>query len=427
MPATVGHERPYHASSSPGGTRCEVLVGWGDRVLPEAPPFDVRRQTPQAAASQFGYGCDWVALVPVTGRKAVLVATHQHTDASPMFPGDLHDDATRARISMAAHGISVVTVKRGRESGKLSMVKPSRASLNRRVHANTIFKVTGPAAGDERLRTTADPTGRRVRGTVSTGGATPTPWGTVLMGEGPLGGYFDACRPVDAAYAETCARYGLDGSGRGWGSVDPRFDLSAEPHEAHRFGWVVDVDPARPLAKPRKFTMLGRLAHRGLHVMVSPDGRVVVHLGDSDRDDRLFRFVSRDRVSRLESVRARKHNRNLLNAGTLSVARLAGDGTDEWIPLTSDTTSYVAGMSVADVLIDTRRAAETAAPETLARGHSALRPQPPDHDPARWIPAWEAGRGLVTCADTAAYAGHREVPRPGVCVVSQTAKPPHSG
>ena len=59
----------------------------------------------------------------------------------------------------------------------------------------------------------------------------------------------------------------------------------------------------------------------------------------------------------------------LLDSGTLYVARFVGpardlepeyDGYIEWLPLASATESYVHGMSVADVLIDTRLAADTA-------------------------------------------------------------------
>jgi hypothetical protein len=65
----------------------------------------------------------------------------------------------------------------------------------------------------------------------------------------------------------------------------------------------------------------------------------------------------------------------LLTKGTLYVARLTGDGaadgrydgTGQWIRLTTDKESFVPGMSVADVLIDTRLAADSMSPTKMDR------------------------------------------------------------
>ncbi len=72
-----------------------------------------------------------------------------------------------------------------------------------------------------------------------------------------------ASRP---SYAESFARYGITGDGRGWSDVDPRFDLSTEPHEAYRFGWIVEPGPAATRLDPAKHTMLGRFKHEGKHL-----------------------------------------------------------------------------------------------------------------------------------------------------------------
>jgi secreted PhoX family phosphatase len=148
--------------------------------------------------------------------------------------------------------------------------------------------------------------------------------------------------------------------------VDDRFDLTKEPHEPFRFGWVVEIDPHDPDSTPAKHTMLGRLKHEGANVAVAPGGRVAVYMGDDERGDYIYKFVSRDKMNTARTAAARRENMRLLRHGTLFVARFAGDGledqrydgTGRWIPLASDTESFVEGMSVADVLIDTRLAAD---------------------------------------------------------------------
>jgi len=359
----------------PAGFASSVVIGWGDKVLRDAPAFDVHRQTPEAAAKQFGYNNDYVGVLPLRGERALLVANHEYTDEQLMFPTGEYDDATVKRIAMASHGMAVVEVRRGDRPGSWEQVDVRRAVHNRRVHVGTEFRLVGPAAGHERLRTRADRRGRTVLGTLNNCAGGTTPWGTVLSGEENFNGYFDASGELDPRYAESYARYGVSGSGRGWGEVDDRFDLSVEPHEPFRFGWIVEIDPYDPGSTPRKHTMLGRFKHEGANVTLSSTGRAVVYMGDDERGDYVYRFVSAGTYDGGRSARSRRRNLDLLTAGTLYVARFTGDGTEdgehdgtgEWIPLCSDTTSYVDGMSVAEVLIDTRLAADKVAPTRMDR------------------------------------------------------------
>ena len=161
---------------------------------------------------------------------------------------------------MASHGMSVVEIQRdSANSGAWRRVEVSKTRYNRRITAATPMRLTGPAAGHPRLRTSADPIGRVVRGTLNNCAGGMTPWGTVLTGEENFNQYFEASGATDPEYAESYARYGIsaDNVGRNWKATDPRFDLTAEPHEPFRFGWVVEVDPHRPDSTPRKRTMLG--------------------------------------------------------------------------------------------------------------------------------------------------------------------------
>jgi uncharacterized protein len=361
----------------PVGYDYDVVAGWGDRVLPDAPEFNVYRQSPQAQAGQFGYNCDYVGILPIPGKpnRAILAVNNEYTDEVLMFPEGRYSDTTIAKIAMQAHGMSIVEIVRGEREGSWHRVRPERTKYNRRITATTPFRIAGPAVGDDRLKTAASPKGRTAHGTVNNCSGGITPWGTVLSGEENFNGYFDATGDLDPAYAESYERYGITGDGRGWSEVDERFDLTTEPHEPFRFGWVIEIDPYRPKAWPVKRTMLGRMKHEGANVRLSSEGHAVVYLGDDQAGDYLYKFVSAKTVRPGKGEAAHKHNMTLLDSGTLYVAKLTGDGDDdgeydgtgEWIALTTHRESLVDGMSVADVLIDTRLAADAVGATAMDR------------------------------------------------------------
>ena len=364
------------AVTTAAGFTSAVVIGWGDAVVEGAPAFDAYRQSVEAARMQFGYNCDYVGVLPLRGDKALLVVNHEYTDENLMFPADTYTPAELKAIAMSNYGISVVRIKRGATPGSWRQVKDLRTCPeNRRLHMESLFRLDGPAAGDDRLKTTADPDGLRVRGTLNNCAGGMTPWGTVLSGEENFNSYFDKSGALDPRYTAQYARYGITGSGKGWTEVDPRFDLTTEPHEPHRFGWIVEVDPYDPTSTPRKHTMLGRFKHEGANIVIAKNGKAVAYMGDDERGDYLYKFVSAEKYDPRGTTRARRTNMKLLSAGTLYVARLTGDGpadaeydgTGEWIPLCSDTTSYVEGMSVADVLIFTRLASDKVSPTKMDR------------------------------------------------------------
>lgn len=338
----------------------DVAVGWGDRVLPEAPDFRPWRHTAKAAAAQVGYGVDHLGVLQLSSKKALLLLAHAH-GVLPLT--SVADPLEASRISMASHGLSVVGLRSRRRSGEWALVEPAGSTYNRRVHGGTVCKLTGPAARDPRLQTAADPSGRHVRGTFGHTVGTITPWGSVLSGEGRFMDYFEASGPVEPALAASFGRYGLVGSGRGWAAVDPRFDLARHPEEAFRFGWVVTIDPRRPGSRPRKLTMLGRLAHERISAAIADDGRAVIRLRDGLPGGHDYVYVSRDVVDHGPGPGSGRHNTKLLASGTLHVVppqpeRRPVDERASWVPLVSDSTSFVPGMSAAGVLLDTRLAAQ---------------------------------------------------------------------
>ncbi|WP_347060677.1 alkaline phosphatase PhoX [Blastococcus sp. HT6-30] len=321
------------SSWSPPATPTAWSCGGGDPVEDGAPPFDVDAQTPDAQAKQFGYNCDFIGWLPLGERKALLVVNHEYTDEQLMFAGvadeegagDIPDE--QKRIAVMVHGISVVQVHRVGRTGEWRAT-PER-DRNRRITTETTFHLTGPAAGSEYLRTSAHPEGRTVLGTLNNCAGGVTPWGTTLHGEENFNQYFGTTAPIsDATQLAALRRYGVgpeDVPTRRWHTVDPRFDLSKEPNEVNRFGWVVEVDPYDPTSTPRKHTALGRFKHEGADVQIATDGRVVAYSGDDERFDYIYKFVSGKKYREGHDRATRQHNMTLLEDGDLYVARFTGD------------------------------------------------------------------------------------------------------
>src|SRR5690606_10210352 len=127
------------------------------------------------------------------------------------------------------------------------------------------FAISGPAAGHDRLKTTDDPTGTKVIGTFNNCSGGVTPWGTVLVAEENIHKYFARELPEDHPEKNAHKAMALGKKGLGWEKIYKRFDLSHEPHEPNRFGWVWEYDPYIPLGRsiPVKRTALGRFMHEG--------------------------------------------------------------------------------------------------------------------------------------------------------------------
>ena len=357
----------------PDGYGWEPIIRWGDPILNGAPAFDAGNQSPDAQAGQFGYNNDYLDIIETNrlGTRALLVCNHEYTNENIMFPPGT-DPELVIRTAWSAHGLSVVELERRHRGDTWRYVQG--APLNRRITLDTVFRVDGPAAGSDLLKTAADASGRRVRGTMNNCAGGTTPWGTILSGEENFNQYFLATGTDPRE-----KRYGLSPTQdtRNWRSVDPRWNATNPDYanEPNRFGWIVEVDPHDPDSAPVKHTALGRFKHEGATVGVTPSGHVVAYMGDDERFDYVYRFVSRNRYRRGVTERDRRHNLSLLSDGDLSVARFTGDGledgvsdgTGEWIPLTRDGRSMVPGFSLDEVLVFTRLAADAVQPTKMDR------------------------------------------------------------
>lgn len=353
------------------------FLRWGDPVFADAPEWDAANQTRESQEKQFGYNCDWIGWFPLpqgsdASDHGLLAVNHEYTNPELMFPGYLevvgegdnaesivHTSQEIVDVELAAHGLTVIEVKRD-ERGQWAPVLDSQ--YNRRITATTPMQMSGPAAGEALLQTSEDSTGTQVIGMLNNCAGGHTPWGTILTCEENFNQYFanlEALAASNPEAAEALNRYGFPeaGSERQWENYYPRFDLSTEPNEPNRFGWVVEIDPYNPESIPTKRSALGRTKHEGATSVVAPGGQIAFYCGDDERFDYAYKFVTEGSYD----ASNREANANLLDEGTLYVARFNDDGTGEWLPLVfgeGELTEANGFTSQGQVLIHTRLAAD---------------------------------------------------------------------
>ena len=350
----------------PDGYSVRVMLGWGD-ALDTGPNWDPSLPMDEATQLRcFGPHCDGMHYFPFPGvrgnSRGLLAVNHEYVD--PPLVNDITPSGAYAtaeltvdmvRAQQAGHGVSVVEIF-SRAGGTWSANRSS--AFNRRITGNTRCRVSGPAAGNEMMKTSADTTGRSVLGTLNNCAHGFTPWGTYLTCEENWNGYFGSRDPAFVASAHQ-ARYGVSRTGFGyrWHEVDDRFDLSQNPNEPNRFGWIVEIDPWDPKSVPVKRSALGRFKHESVIAVVGANNRIAFYSGDDERNEYLYKFVCRGKYNAADPVA----NRGLLDNGTLYVARFNEDGSGEWLPLVFGQNGLTPENGFADqaeVLIKTRQAAD---------------------------------------------------------------------
>ncbi len=341
----------------------QVLIPWGEPLEPNGPAYQYPPNA-EDQARQIGIGHDGMHFFPIFDEKkrrcgwdhypwnddkswhsnidhhnwgpknnwgnqrGLLCINHEFGSNGHVLGKNDPESLEDVRTSQHAHGVSVVEIKSRR--GHWQQVKSHFA---RRIHVNTPVTFSGPVAGHDLLKT---PAGNQPLGTVNNCSNGYTPWGTYLTCEENFNGYFGATNLRGSWLAtEQQQRYGFadNGFGYGWHKFDRRFDLSdpAYKNEENRFGWIVEIDPMDATQTPVKRTALGRFKHEGIAMTVGRGGRVVGYMGDDQRFDYIYKFVSEDNWRKM-----RKAGKSPLDHGTLYVARFNDDGSGDWLPLTID-------------------------------------------------------------------------------------------
>lgn len=322
----------------PSGYTVDVLLKAGDLVEPGTAyaPGSFPTSVSQTGAWAGGNhdGMEYFELSGVDANSGGLLAiNHELPDFNILFSNGTYNPATataeQKAITLSAVGISVVEIAKGSD-GKFAVKAGSR--FNKRYSGNTDYRVGGPAAGA--LPST-------IRGMLNNCSSGRTPWGTYLTCEETTNNYLDPTRP-----------------------------------NTH-YGWVVEIDPYQELSAPTKRTAMGRFSHENVAHMTDANNRVAFYMGDDSTPGCIYKFVP----DRAYSTSNRASNSDLLDNGTLYVARFNADGTGEWRALVQGQNGLVTGASdpgnvtqsttaptpatvnfatTADVLINTASAARVA-------------------------------------------------------------------
>jgi len=331
----------------------DVLIPWGTSIQPGGTEYRGNpnsRPTAAQQANQVGIGHDGMWFFGKGGGNSLdgsntegMICINHEFGRNPHVTGKAApESAEDVRLSQHAHGMTVVAVKQ--VNGRWERVASENS---RRIHVNTPVSFSGPVASGNLLR---NPANNPTLGTVNNCGSGYTPWGTYLTCEENFNGYFgdstyDAATETGTWTAsERQERYGFGptGFGYGWEKFDPRFDLSNADYasEQLRFGWIVEVDPMDGSQKAVKRTALGRFKHEGCAVTVGKGGRAVAYMGDDQRFDYCYKFVSKASWRSL-----RRRGLSPLDHGKLYVAKFNENNTGEWLEINVNNPALAAEFS----------------------------------------------------------------------------------
>jgi hypothetical protein len=374
----------------PAGYKVQVFASWGTPLMEGAPDYAPGAVTGAAQQLQVGTHHDGIHYFPIEGSSTdgLLVMNHEYIE--PRFihaekykgmavdgdfvlvtDGKRDDDEVLAEI--AAHGVSVMRIQRGAD-GQWSIVADAH---NRRIHGLTEMEISGPVRGSAHVVTKFSPDGTKTRGTLNNCAHGYTPWNTYMAAEENWAGYFvnktedlpreqkrfgvpnEASRyqwELAASGADEYVRFDATATG-----ADATADYRNEPNT---FGYMVEIDPFDPASTPVKRTALGRFAHEGVVFAPATVGQpVVCYSGDDSRFEYIYKFVT-------AKAYAEGDRGEILDEGTLYVAKFNADGTGEWLALVpgeNGLTPENGFADLADILVNTRTAADKAGATKMDR------------------------------------------------------------
>ena len=161
-------------------------------------------------------------------------------------------------------------------------------------------------------------------GTINNCAGGVTPWGTYVMAEENFHGYFSGELPADHPEAANYKRFGMPEGAYEWAQLlRPLRRLQGAERGRTASAGSSRSTSMDPNSAPKKRTALGRFKHEGAELIVAKDGRVVFYLGDDERFDYVYKFVTAGTFNPDD----RAANMDLLDEGTLYVAKFAEDGT----------------------------------------------------------------------------------------------------
>ncbi|HLV49100.1 MAG TPA: PhoX family phosphatase [Aliidiomarina sp.] len=377
--------------SVPKGYQTQVFLPWGTPLTDPNAHFKAdASNTVLEQASQVGSHHDGMHFFPIdikqggsSSSEGLLVMNHEYVDPDilhPHGPSSLPRPQNEVAKEMMAHGVSIAHIIKTPTNGWQLVEK---SPYNRRITGFTPMQMQGPVAGHDKLITRYSPNGTMTRGTFNNCSHGHTPWGTYLTCEENWAGCFIN---TDHTQPREHSRYGVrtEHSRYYWETATPasddtnRFNASrlAEKasddyrNEPNHFGWIVEIDPFNPSSTPVKRSMFGRFAHEGVIFAPAVEGEpLVAYSGDDARFEYIYKFVSAKPYYKATA------SGELLDSGTLYVARFNNDGSGDWLRLDINDTKFQqtaadAGVhfsSQADVLLNTRLAADVAGATKMDR------------------------------------------------------------
>ncbi|AIW21054.1 PhoX family phosphatase [Vibrio coralliilyticus] len=361
------------AFTVPEGHFAQVLAPWGTRLFSVSSHGDIIHPFKQDGTNSHidqlhsvGQMHDGMHYFPLDDTQGILCMNHEfinnknlHEDGYPEVDAQGRRLPDYVRKEYYAHGASVVHIKLEQSIWQVVIDSP----YNRRIHLSTEMDVTGDIA-DSGLLTTkfTDENGKPnvTHGTYNNCGNGFTPWGTYLTCEENWPGHFKITSEPD----DVQSRYGTTSKNafNGWDTPEEseeafigefkRWDIStleATPEEDFRnydngFGYIVEIDPYSPNAKPAKRSSLGRFRHEDCtYGAIEPGKPVVFYSGHDGKFEYVYKFVSDalwDENDASENLSVGTDRMAIgakyMDHGTLYVARFDEQGKGEWLPLKED-------------------------------------------------------------------------------------------